>query len=288
MVEFKPIELGDGPRIREWLRRYPPQVSEHTFVNLYVWRYRGPIRWAEVAGGLVFVEVDEGTRHVLGPPVGDVELPALLTELREAGIAFFDRIPKPTAEALRSAGLRVQPDRDNADYVYLRQDLAELAGRPYHRQKNLVNRCLASYKCEYSPINEESAEEVLKLLNRWFAEKDTVQARGLAEEYWAIRETLDRFPEFELCGGAIRIKGRMEAFSIGGALSANTAVVHFEKAITEYTGLYQLMNQWFCEYCLAGFEYVNREQDLGVPGLRKAKRSYHPHHMVEKFVARWE
>jgi hypothetical protein len=77
----------------------------------------------------------------------------------------------------------------------------------------------------------------------------------------------------------------VEAFSIGEALNPRTAVVHFEKAMTDYQGLYQLMNMWFCEYGLAGFEYVNREQDLGVPGLRKAKESYLPDHMVEKHSA---
>jgi hypothetical protein len=77
----------------------------------------------------------------------------------------------------------------------------------------------------------------------------------------------------------------MQAITIGERLNDSTAVVHFEKAMPGYDGLYQLINQWFCRYGLTEFEFVNREQDLGIPGLRKAKESYHPHHMVEKYVA---
>ena len=104
----------------------------------------------------------------------------------------------------------------------------------------------------------------------------------------ALREGLDHFEDFGLICGAVRVEGRIEAFSFGEALNENTAVVHFEKAMSGFPGLYQVINHWFCRYGLVEFEFVNREQDLGVPGLRQAKQSYHPHHMVEKFTARWE
>jgi hypothetical protein len=86
-------------------------------------------------------------------------------------------------------------------------------------------------------------------------------------------------------GGAIYVDGCLEAFALGEKLNENTAVVHFEKANPEIRGLYQLINQWFCKNVLQGFTYVNREQDLGSEGLRRAKISYRPHHMVEKFFA---
>jgi len=285
MREFRPLELSDRPRVTDYLRRFPPEVSEHTFTNLYVWRYHGPVRVAEAGQALVFLELLSGERTVLGPPLGEVDPKALMELLREAGVGSCQRLPKSVAEAWQQAGVRVEPDRENWDYVYLREDLAELKGRRYHRQKNLVNRCLAAHDCNYAPITEECLDEVSDMLDRWFAERQMDQSPGLAHEYWALREALEHFKELELRGGAVRIRRRMQAITIGERLNDNTAVVHFEKAMPGYDGLYQLINQWFCRYGLTEFEFVNREQDLGIPGLRKAKESYHPHHMVEKYVA---
>jgi len=283
--EFKPLELSDRPRVLEYLRHFPPQISEHTFTNLYVWRYHGPVRLAEVGRALVFLELLSGERTVLGPPLGEVDPPALMELLRQAQVESCQRLPASVAQAWQQAGVHVEPDRDNWDYVYLRQDLAELKGRRYHRQKNLVNRCLASHDCKYTPITDECRDEVADMVDRWFAERQMDQSPGLAHEYWALREALEHFDELELQGGAVRIRRRIQAITVGERLNEDTAVVHFEKAMPGYDGLYQLINHWFCRYGITEFDFVNREQDLGIPGLRKAKESYHPHHMVEKYVA---
>jgi hypothetical protein len=285
MAEAKPLELSDRPKVMDYLRRYPPLISEHTFTNLYVWRYHGPVRLVELGGALVFLELRAGERMAIGPPVGPMEPQKLLDVLHEVGVRSCQRLPEQAAELWRQAGLRVMLDRDNSDYVHLRRDLAELKGRRYHRQKNLVNRCLAAYECSYVPITEDCLDELAEMVDRWFAERELADAQGLAHEYWAVREALDHFSEFGLCGCAVRIRKRMQAFTIGERLNENTAVVHFEKAMPGYDGLYQLINKWFCERSLTEFEFVNREQDLGILGLRKAKESYSPHHMLDKYTA---
>jgi len=285
MAEFKPLELSDKAEVMDYLRRFPPQISEHTFTNLYVWRYHGPVRLAQVGEALVFLELKSGERMAIGPPLGHVTPAALLDLLHGVGVSSCQRLPDKMADIWRQAGMRVIPDRDNFDYVYLRRDLADLAGRRYHRQKNLVNRCLAAHDCEYVPMGPDCLNEVADMVDRWFAERELDQTPGLPHEYWALRETLDHFAEFGLIGAAIMIRKRIEAFTIGERLNETTAVVHFEKAMGGHDGLYQLINQWFCQHGLAEFEFVNREQDLGIPGLRKAKESYHPHHMVEKYIA---
>jgi hypothetical protein len=286
-METKPIELADRALVTSRLRRFPPQTSEQTFTNLYVWRYHRPVRLAEVGGALLFLELRGEEWWVLGPPAGDVDPARLVKPLREAGITAFRKITADVADALRAAGLQVAADPDNSDYVYARRDLAELAGRKYHRKKNLVNRCLSAYECEYCEVTPDVLDEIEDMNDRWAASRDLEPSQGLAEEYWALREAFDHFEDFELIGGAVRVAGRIEAFSLGEALNETTAVVHFEKAMGEFQGLYQVMNQWFCRHGLAPFEFVNREQDMGIPGLRQAKESYHPHHMVDKFVARW-
>jgi hypothetical protein len=284
-VDVSPLELAHRAEVNECLRRCPPEISEHTFTNLYVWREWRPVFLANVADALCFLEEHEGERHLLGPPIGDADPVRIAAELREAGVEHCVRLPQGTAQALREAGLTVEADRNNSDYVYWRQDLVELPGRAYHRQKNLVNRCLARFRCEYCELTAEVVDEVGDMQDRWCAEKDCGQSPTLCAEYRAIGDTLARFAQFGLLGGAVRIDGRIEAYTVGESLNPGTAVVHFEKAMRPYEGLYQVVNQWFCRHALTGFEFVNREQDLGIPGLRKAKESYHPHHMVDKYVA---
>jgi hypothetical protein len=283
MQPFRPIELADRDRITDRLRRHPPEVSEHTFTNMFVWRHHRPTLWGELGGGpLAFVAGEQDELALMGPPVGDHDAAAVAEELAGHGVRRLERMPAGAARAFEDAGLEARADRDNSDYVYLRTDLAELSGRKYHAKKNMVNRCLESYACEYCELTAGLMPEVAAMQERWCGARDCGQDPGLCAEFRAIQDALANYEGLGLTGGAVRIDGRIEAFTVGEELSPDTAVVHFEKAMTEYQGLYQLISMWFCKYGLAEFEYVNREQDLGVPGLRKAKESYLPHHMVEK------
>ncbi len=285
MLDLKPVDLEHRDTINDYLERFPPQISEHTFTNMYAWRAWRRVLFAEVDGTCCFVEDLEGQRHLFGPPAGDAPAPEVFAALSEAGISAAVRITENEADALRQEGLDVQDDRDNADYVYLVRDLAELSGRDFHRQKNLVNRCLDAYDCEYEAMTADNAGEAMEMQRRWCRERNCGKKESLCAELKAIETTLGEFAQLELMGCLVRIDGRAEAFCVGEALSPDTAVVHFEKAMTEYDGLYQVVNQWFCRNALDGFNYVNREQDMGISGLRRAKKSYNPDHMVDKFVA---
>jgi hypothetical protein len=192
-------------------------------------------------------------------------------------------VPKNTANTLRNANLLVTTDRNNSDYVYRVADLAELPGRRLHKKRNLVKQCLAAYTCEYEALTPELIVECSDMQYRWCKARKCGKDPGLCSEYMAIRNMFDHFEDLQLIGGAIRVEGLIQAYAIGEELSPGTAVCHFEKAMPGLRGLGQLINQWFARYALRGFEFENREQDLGIPGLRQAKESYYPHHMVEKF-----
>jgi hypothetical protein len=197
----------------------------------------------------------------------------------------FLRISERTAAALREAGWRVEADDDNSDYVYLTADLAELKGEKYHKKRNLIQQCLASNDCRYEPLTPDGVSECREMQSRWCAARRCDLDPGLCREYSAIQETFEHYAELELIGGAIRIDGRIQAYAIAEEHGPGTAVWHFEKAMPEIRGLSQLINHWFSRFALSRFEFVNREQDLGIPGLRQAKQSYHPHHMVRKYRA---
>jgi len=169
--------------------------------------------------------------------------------------------------------------------VYRVGDLAELSGRRYHKKRNLVRRCLDAYDCQYESITGQNVAECMEMQDRWCEARRCGREPGLCAEYVAIREAFTHDEELQLIGGGVRVEGRIEAYAIGEQLGSGTAVCHFEKAMPGFGGLGQVINQWFAKYSLSEFEFVNREQDLGIPGLRQAKQSYYPHHMVEKFNA---
>jgi hypothetical protein len=121
--------------------------------------------------------------------------------------------------------------------------------------------------------------------DRWCQARKCGKNPGLCKEYVAIRDAFVHYQDLQFLGGVIRINGEIQAYALGEELNPDTAVCHFEKAMPDVQGLGQLINQWFAKYALGGFQFVNREQDLGIPGLRQAKESYHPHHMVHKFTA---
>lgn len=287
--EFRPIRLDDRALLLEYLKLAQPQISEYTFANLYVWRKSDHAMFSR-RGDVLLAKVVKApdAREVLLPPLGSEDIEQISKELiRDAGKEKppFYGISKDQGEALAKTGFSVKLDKDNSDYVYSVKDLNDLPGTKYHSKRQAIKRCLSENKCEYVPITPDTAELCLQLQEEWCNLMDCSESEGLRDEDQAIKETFLHFEKLDVLGGAVTVNGKMQAFTIGERLNDDTAVIHFEKANPKVKGLYQLVNNWFCKNALNGYTYVNREQDLGEPGLRRAKESYHPHHMVEKYVA---
>jgi len=289
--KFRPIELEDKALLLGYLEATQPQISEYTFTNLYVWR-KSDRTLLSRRGDVLLVKVlkcpDE--REVLLPPLGSKELRATVPELiedmrKEEKLPPVYGVSKNQAEALAKIGFSAKLDRDNSDYVYLVKDLIELPGTKFHSKRQAIKRCLSEHKCEYVPITPDIVELCLQLQEEWCNLANCNESQGLREEDQAIKETFLHYDHLSAFGAAVSADGGIQAFTVGEKLSNDTAVIHFEKANPKIRGLYQLINQWFCKNALASYKYVNREQDLGEPGIRRAKEGYHPHHMVEKYVA---
>jgi len=284
MPDIRPLTLADRRLVAEYLHSYPPEISEHTFTNLFIWQPYRPILFAEIGRSLVFLvkaAQEKGKFILFGPPAGAISIPEVFSVFGEE-ITGAVRIPDTAAENIPASDFGVNPDRDNADYVYRVVDLAELAGRRYAKKRNHIKQCLSTHACEYVPITAELIAECETMQENWCNTRDCGRNPGLCNEANAIAETFAHFNEFELLGGAVRVDGTIQAFAIAEELHPGTAVWHFEKAMADIPGLGQLINQWFSKYTLAGFDFANREQDLGIPGMRQAKESYYPHHMVLK------
>ena len=287
-VDLTPLEMDVRPLVMDYLRRFPPEVSELTFTNLFVWRKWRPVWLLEQDGLLALIcgGHDSEGRHVLGPTLGGNPDPLALRSAVPDLMGYI-RIPETTAGFLRQAGLTVTPDEDNSDYVYRTADLAELKGEKYHKKRNLVAQCLETHNCRYEALTRKLIPDCIASLDQWcFARREDLTPE-LAAEYQAIREMFTHYEQLELSGGAVLVNGCVQAYAVGEALTPTTAVCHFEKAASEVKGLGQVINQWFAANAVRQFEYVNREQDLGIPGLRHSKQSYYPHHQVHKFIARF-
>ena len=294
MPAIRSLTLNDRSLVTEYFKRYPPEISEHTFTNLFIWQPSRPIFITEIEKTLVFLVKSTGNEKdylLYGPPVGTLTMPDIIKAFGSSisggsvsggNIIGAVRIPDKDTVNIPPEKYIVNSDRDNADYVYQVSDLAELAGRRFSKKRNKIKQCLRKHLCEYVPITPELMAECEIMQDNWCHSRDCGRNPGLCNEASAIAETFAHFEDFGLLGGAVRVEGTIQAYAIAEELHPGTAVWHFEKAMAHIPGLGQLINQWFSRYGLSDFNYVNREQDLGVPGLRQAKESYFPHHMVNK------
>jgi hypothetical protein len=190
------------------------------------------------------------------------------------------------AELAPDPGFLIEPARDHFDYVYRSEDLVQLPGNRYQGQRNHIHHLqrASAFACE--PLQERHLSACLDLAGEWCAQKRCAEDLSLQGEGAAVRAALGNFPDLNLQGAVIMINGQVEAFTLGELLNKETAVIHIEKANPLISGLYAVINQEFCRHSWLQVPFINREQDLGVPGLRTAKMSYHPHHLVEKFRIR--
>ena len=288
--EFKVMELADKDLIDRYLQNEQPSVSELTFTNLFMWRHYYRPLWFE-SDGVLFIlarPLDkppfafyplgagnkmEATRQLLELWKGlDLEHPVI----GRADTAFSQLFQD-------SPAFRVTENRDQADYVYLSEDLARLAGRKMHKKKNHFNYFIKNYEFQTRQLDKNLVHQALELQESWCQLRECAQDPGLHNEDQAVYEALSHFEKLDFQGVAILIEGKVEAFGFGERLNDETAVFHVEKANPEIRGLYVALTRQMTETLFSGYKYINREQDLGVEGLREAKKSFQPDHLVEKY-----
>jgi hypothetical protein len=278
--EFKDLELSDRGELLPYFERWPLEISESTFGNHFIWRLYDHPRFSLIRGNLCFCFTPPGEPAYFLQPLGENEIPETIQTCLSMA-PRLSRIPQSFAERY-CEGFRCAPDEDDFDYVYLTADLIELKGKKYDGKRNRIKKFEKSHAWEYVRLGPADLPSCQALFEEWLADKGEAGGEIDAQKS-AIQEALLHFKELDMTGGAIVTEGSISAFSVGERLNADTAVVHIEIVSPRYEGLAQLMNREFVCHEWADCLYVNREQDLGVPGLRKAKLSYHPHHRVEKY-----
>jgi hypothetical protein len=174
------------------------------------------------------------------------------------------------------------PDRRFWDYIYRTKDLIELPGRKYQQKRNHINRFRQYYPFAYHSLTPVHFPACRRLFEAWAAEKDA--GPELEAERLALNEGLANYTRLQLKGGVLEVGGEIQAFAIGSRLNKDTVLVHFEKANPAFSGIYSVINQQFIAHEWADTRLINREDDMGLPGLRQAKERYHPLRMIEKYT----
>lgn len=298
IIEVKKLEKADKAVIDKFYRAGYYENSEHNFTNLYMWRELCNIHWA-VEDDVLFVFSSNESMFAAWQPIGAQEKmqDAISKVLSFAEKNKGDRdfafvvVEKNFAEELEKypdAEFKIEPERDNFDYVYLAEDLINLSGRKYHGKKNHLNSFRKDFPtAEYLPITAEIIPKCRDELNLWYEvhRKENPDDPFICYEQAAIHEIFDNFDDFKLKGGAILLGGKVVAFTFGEKLNSDTAVIHVEKADPEVRGAFTAINHDFVAAEWSEMTYINREEDMGLEGLRQAKESYRPVKMIEKFNA---
>lgn len=292
-IEQKSIEISDKDRLNKYLSQITAPCSDLTFTNLFMWRKSYNIRWAEVCDTLFITFGHSGAPFAACLPIGGSLRDAvfMLRDLfEEQGmklrITLYSDGQMRLLERTFPDTFTFTPQRSQFDYVYSVRELTALSGKRYHAKKNHLNKFKSMYDWEYRHMTPEYRPLCEDVFRRWYKDKIGV-IPGVEEQFEAVSELLNNWENLDITGGCLTADGSIAAFSFGEPLHSDPscAVIHLEHADTNFQGSYAAMNQQFLEHEWQDFEYVNREEDMGIEGLRKAKLSYNPAFMVKKYSA---
>lgn len=294
MIEFRPIRIEDRAAIERYTMPAGIDNCDLAFANMFCWQFVYRSAWAEVSGFLVIrFHIDGGPRIGYMQPVGPGDFASVLPLLEEDARSLGQRLRLVglTDEAraqLRTAApdaFAFDSDRAAEDYIYAASDLAGLLGRRYQPKRNHINRFTAEYPdYRYEELTPDRFAECMTLERIWRRAHEGHKAELCAEQH-AMQRAFEHFEELGLVGGCIYVGDRLVAFTYGSALNEQTFDTHVEKADTQYDGAFTIINRLFARHLPGRFTRINREEDLGIEGLRRAKSSYHPVRLQHKFRA---
>lgn len=279
--DMAPIDRGMRGELHPHLSMLPDGVSEYTFAGLYLFRRTYDYHLSIVDNEKLLIRGAKDGREFFMLPCGfpgdDRTVEALFQRFD-----YLKGLSESNADEsrirLERMGLEMHEDRDNFDYLYLREDLANLPGKKFHKKRNHVNAFINNYEYDERALTRHNVEDAIGILEQWQSTRDD------RADYPAAREALELYDELELKGYLVYVDGVPAAYTVGEPLmKGRSFVVHFEKALDGYRGLYQFVNKAFAAILPKHYRWVNREQDLGNEGLRQAKMTYRPSGFVKKY-----
>lgn len=290
-IEFKEITLQEKELIESYYAKEQSRSCEATFANNFLWAPHYEIGYAIVSNMLIFRL--GGDQVAFSFPAGREHL----QEAMEWIMSYFQKIDKPfrmtmvTEEQFQRLNelypdeFQIEYDRDYADYIYEIDKMTTLSGKKLHGKRNHINKFKAMNPdwC-YEDITQDNTQECLQMLEGWRVMNLCDSDPEKSKELCVSRNAVIHLKELGLVGGLLRAGGKVVAVTVGEPCNEDTIVVHIEKAFSDVQGAYPMINQQFLLHHAEHYQYVNREEDTGAEGLRKAKLSYYPCFLQEKGV----
>lgn len=292
MLEFKVIETGDKVWADTLLKFSDFRGAEYCFTNLFIWDGIYKSKIGRYKDFLLLRTGDESDYHYLYP-AGKGDFKEVIDLMIEDSAKFGKRFTligvtaetRATLENLYPGMFNYKPVRNSFDYIYDSEKMISLSGKKLQPKRNHINYFTNNYNWSYEDFTADKIDEVVNFNLEWCKATDCKQYETLMWESCAVEKCLSHYQELNLMGGILRVDGKIVAYTVGEVINSDTVIVHIEKAFSEIRGAYPMINREFASRLAPGYKYVNREDDIGDEGLRKAKESYYPAFMLEKFYA---
>ena len=294
MLDFKPITLGDRENIENYFNFLEEPFCDFTFGNLFFWSVVENTKIA-FCDGFLFIRFSDDEKFYYTFPIGNGETKNALdliledakTNCKKINFVCLNKNQTKILKEKFEEKIKINKNRDAFDYVYSVEKLASLSGRKYHSKKNHFNSFKNKYNFVFEKINEANISECIAFAREWYSENEATPT--LLKEQKALECAFENYFKLNLIGSIIKVENKIIAFCVGEKMhNENIFCTHFEKADYNFQGAYTAINKLFSEFLINDFKLVNREDDAGAEGLRKAKLSYHPEILLEKYYAEFK
>lgn len=286
MLDFRPITLDDKPIFDEFFIKQKVCNSVNDFATIYCWNIENNSRYAVVDDeALISYGVYNGRKiyycPVLKKGYNISPYIKLIQDYEQGNCYKINQITEKYLPYIKDLpGFTLQYDRDNSDYIYLRDELATLKGNKFHAKRNHLNKFLSSYNYEFRLYKDSDYDECLELFDIWYKDNEG----GNIHEKEALTRALKYQKILGLTVAVITVDGKVKAFAVVGRIpGCKTGNVHFEKADITYEGIFAAINYFASNNFFAHMKYINRQEDMGIEGLRKSKMSYNPAFLLNKY-----
>jgi hypothetical protein len=296
MVNFKQIELQDKAWMDELFAASDYQGTEYGFTAMWMWSRIYNSEVARVGDFVVIRSLEDGWADYIYPAGrGSDEdfkkmMLALMGDAERMKLGFslvpIPKVKQEYVEKMFPGQFKFEDIRKAYDYIYLREDLVNLAGKKYQAKRNHLHHFEELPDWSYETITQANIGECIEMNNEWCKRNGCKEDISLNAETCAVQRALHNFEALKLKGGLLRVGGRVVAYTCGEKMNSDTFIVHIEKAFDDVDGAYPMINREFLKHEAMDCKYVNREDDSGDPGLRTAKLSYHPAFLLEKCLGK--
>lgn len=292
MLDLKDITIKDYEVLKEYLSDENELSCENSFANLYLWHGNIPNQYDIINGSLIIKTQDYDKIMFRIPLGGNIRLTMgeICEHYNNRYPDFYGYEGQAFEKFISIYGdeFEITECRDDFEYLYLSENLIKLSGKKYHSKRNHISAFSKNYNWHYEPITEENLEKIKLCAKEWYTQNGDKMDSTLSVDKDESKLLLSNMKDLSLKGGAIFVDQKVVAYTIGTAINSRVFDIMIEKALPDYATSYSVINREFAKNELSGYEFINREDDMGIEGLRRAKLSYKPAKILKKYICSYK